>query len=287
LASGGGGQPGDDSQDGGGGGGSGGAILLEADSHDIDDGAIVAANGGGGAGGQPSTLSSATSEAGEDGNASTAAARGGDGTTYGGDGGAGAALYAGAVRGADGGGTITSAAGGGGGGGVGRIRINGASSCAPEAVLSPQPSISCEGCDDDCPDVPEHGCVGAILDDTFYYVCSSATSLDGALSKCSDSNMALVRIDDQAENDWLTDRILDDIWIGASDAETEDDWRWIEGDVQFWDGDDNGDPVDGLFNAWASNEPNGSGDAARLLASSGSWYDADATSEYGYVCEAP
>jgi hypothetical protein len=288
LASGGGGQAGADARDGGGGGGSGGAILLEAGSYDIDTDAVIAANGGSGGGGQPSEFSTASSQAGVDGPASSSAAPGGSATGSGGDGGAGASLLTASEDGVDGSSVLSSGgAGGGGGGGVGRIRILGASSCAPSGVFSPQPSVACSSCADDCPSPPVHGCVAAELDAAFYYVCHVPALFAEARSNCNDADMALVRVDDQDENDWLVDSGLDDLWIGASDAMTEDDWRWLLGDEAFWSGDENGDPVDDAYNAWTSNEPNGSGDGAMLQTSTGMWLDRSDSEENGYVCELP
>jgi len=286
LASGGGGRAGAKSRDGGGGGGSGGAILLEAGSYDLDAAAVIAANGGSGAGGQSAL--SMDSASGSDGEASAAAAPGGSATNSGGDGGAGASLTTASEDGSDGSSSVfTGGGGGGGGGGVGRIRINGAESCVPSGVLSPQPSVVCPSCDAGCPSVPEHGCVGAELDTTFYYVCHLTASYAEARSNCNDANMSLVRVDDQAENDWLSGLGLTDLWLGASDSATEDDWRWVQGDDAFWSGDQSGSAVGGAFESWATGEPNGTGDAATLRASTGDWFDRLETATYPYVCELP
>jgi hypothetical protein len=53
-------------------------------------------------------------------------------------------------------------------------------------------------------------------------------------------------------------------WLGASDAAVEGEWRWTEGPegeedggqgLQFWQGDANGNSVNGLFENWASSNP--------------------------------
>jgi hypothetical protein len=286
LAAGGGGQAGSDVQDGGGGGGSGGAILLEADSYDVDDAAVIAANGGSGAGGQPTSLTTDMSASGEDGAASTSAAIGGVAYGSGGDGGGGAALSSHAQDGLDGVAFIsTGGAGGGGGGGVGRIFLRGAASCTPSGVLSPQPFVECPECSPECPPAPEHGCVGADSGEAFYFVCSPAIPFTEARSKCADAGLSLVRVDDETENAWLADRGLESLWLGATDIEDEDDWRWVDGDDAFWSGDESGDAVDDAFVAWDFDEPSGTGDAAVLVATTSEWEDQDEGDDYPYVCE--
>jgi hypothetical protein len=149
-ASGGGGLAGNADEEGGGGGGSGGAILLQAVTVLVNSGAWVTTNGGGGASGN-STVSS-NGAPGTDGYPNqTARAPGGPGNNGGGDGGLGGAQSGGASGGQNGSeeedGCIflcdDGGGGGGGGGGVGRIRINGTSSCTVSGSLSPAASIAC------------------------------------------------------------------------------------------------------------------------------------------------
>lgn len=93
-------------------------------------------------------------------------------------------------------------------------------------------------------------------------------------------------------------------WIGATDAETENTWRWVTGPEAgtiFWIGVSNGSPQNGMFNFWNSNEPNnfgGNEDYAHItdpsIGQPGSWNDLpvtgdmDASSPYhpkGYLVE--
>lgn len=71
-------------------------------------------------------------------------------------------------------------------------------------------------------------------------------------------------------------------WIGASDADTEGTWRWETGPEAgtiFWQGAQNGNPVNGEFSFWNDNEPNnfGNEDYAHItdpsIGNIGSWND--------------
>ncbi len=74
----------------------------------------------------------------------------------------------------------------------------------------------------------------------------------------------LVTITSQAENDFLftnyaTSPIWSSVWIGASDAANEGEWKWVvgpEAGTQFWTGGPLGSTVGGQFANWGSSEPN-------------------------------
>jgi hypothetical protein len=102
-------------------------------------------------------------------------------------------------------------------------------------------------------------------------------------------------VDDAVENQWLVDNVYDldvptdGIWIGASDAAVEGDWRWLDGTL-FWRGASTGVPQGGLYNAWYSNYPAGNAlsDCAVLDLSSTvhGWYSDRCTgSSNVYACE--
>jgi hypothetical protein len=80
-------------------------------------------------------------------------------------------------------------------------------------------------------------------------------------------------------------------WIGASDASTEGAWLWIRDGAPFWNGDGlTGNVVDGAYENWSSDEPNGedSSDCARLVpASAGAWGDLECEELRGSFCEGP
>lgn len=69
----------------------------------------------------------------------------------------------------------------------------------------------------------------------------------------------LATITSATEQNFIQGKVQGNGWIGASDAETEGDWRWVTGPeagTPFWSGDPNGTPVSGRYNNWASGEPN-------------------------------
>ncbi|MFZ4755407.1 MAG: lectin-like protein [Miltoncostaeaceae bacterium] len=79
----------------------------------------------------------------------------------------------------------------------------------------------------------------------------------------------LASITSEDENNFVAGKIQGDsgqvaqnVWIGASDAETEGAWKWVggpENGVQFWQGcnvANGGAPYEGRFSNWASGEPN-------------------------------
>lgn len=80
-------------------------------------------------------------------------------------------------------------------------------------------------------------------------------------------------------------------WIGASDAATEGEWRWVsdpEVGEQFWLGAGNGSSVARRFNNWATGEPHDAGgeDYAHLLNNS-QWndYPLSLSNIQGYMVE--
>lgn len=101
----------------------------------------------------------------------------------------------------------------------------------------------------------------------------------------------LATITSQGENDYITARMSGDGWFGASDAETEGDWKWVTGpeaDTMFWQGLGNGTLQSGQFANWANAEPNNSGneDCAQFYGNGSGWNDLPCSYTLGsYVVE--
>ena len=111
----------------------------------------------------------------------------------------------------------------------------------------------------------------------------------------------LVTIQSQYENDLVQDiasalATPDDVWIGASDQNSEGNWYWYADGVQdnselFWQGNSSGSAQNGQYTNWLANpaEPTAGGateDFARLAYQSGAWRDTGHTiNTYSYVVE--
>ncbi|MDQ3032892.1 MAG: C-type lectin domain-containing protein [Myxococcota bacterium] len=100
--------------------------------------------------------------------------------------------------------------------------------------------------------------------------------------------MRLVRVDDGAENDWITGIAAREgwasLWTGAADTPSEGSWRWPDG-AQFWMGDETGVAVGGLYERWATGEPDDTGDYGVLGVADREWSDSSGGT-LPYVCEA-
>lgn len=92
----------------------------------------------------------------------------------------------------------------------------------------------------------------------------------------------LATITSANENAFIAARLNEPGWIGASDAATEGDWKWVTGPesgTSFWSGSHSGNggvPVGGQYSNWNSGEPNNSSneDCAQFLSGgSGYWND--------------
>jgi hypothetical protein len=126
-----------------------------------------------------------------------------------------------------------------------------------------------------------------------YVFCNVNLSWTVARDNCGSIGMFLVRVDDDAESQWVYDNVYDapprqGVWIGASDIAVEGEWRWPDGEL-FWLGDSSGSAQDGRFAAWYSTQPSGQEprDCAAVDGNTLGWYDLDCMTPQPYVCESP
>ena len=104
----------------------------------------------------------------------------------------------------------------------------------------------------------------------------------------------LTTITSQEENDFVSDRLSNAGWMGASDVASEGVWRWVTGPesgTQFCSGNNPCNSVSGRYANWNSGEPNDSSnneDCGQFLSGgSGQWNDlpCSGTTLPGYVVE--
>ena len=164
----------------------------------------------------------------------------------------------------------------------------------------------CNGHDDDCDELIDElacnsamigttGCSGFVLPDSpnhGYMLCTGTKAHDGAEAACASQNMRLAWLETAVENTAVAKKVAAlsndaEVLFGANDAGREGKWFW-DGGAQFWDGDENGKPVGGLFNAWIAGTPNDENndeDCAVLLSASAGWGDRSCSVNYSYLCE--
>jgi hypothetical protein len=73
----------------------------------------------------------------------------------------------------------------------------------------------------------------------------------------------LATITSAEEQNFIQSKVQGNGWIGANDAVTEGDWRWVTGPeagTQFWNGGVDGSAVPNQYINWAVGEPNNGGD---------------------------
>ncbi len=118
---------------------------------------------------------------------------------------------------------------------------------------------------------------------------------DGCIDRGAGWDLAAVR--SEAVNRFMAQLLTGEVWIGASDADADGQWLWVSDGQRFWTGNGlTGSAVDGAYESWNSDEPNGGGnsDCARLLprlaGTTGGlpvWADLECFEERASVCEGP
>ena len=122
-----------------------------------------------------------------------------------------------------------------------------------------------------------------------YLYCGADVSWGAADADCAiaGAGWTLTRVDDSGEDAFIRGLGGGNLWIGGDDQAVDGEWRWRDGD-QFWQGDDNGTPVGGLYNNWSGGQPNAGGDEdCTRIKGDGTWEDRKCTDPERYVCEGP
>ncbi len=132
-------------------------------------------------------------------------------------------------------------------------------------------------------------CVEATFAGHDYVYCDSGASFADATAQCAAIGMHLVRLDDAAEQAFVEGvRVRDIVWIGASDAGAENDWRWADGTSFYLDAMAGGAPVGGAYVHWGAAEPNGGArENCGAISASGFWIDYGCGLLAAALCERP
>jgi hypothetical protein len=160
----------------------------------------------------------------------------------------------------------------------------------------------CDGLDNDCSGTADDGgvcpatCEGHVYGGHDYAFCSDAVDYATAAANCEALSMSLVRINDADEKNWLRSvRFVaaggDNTsatwpWLGASDEAVAGEWRWADG-TQFWQGNQTGAPVAGLYANWAAGQPvsKDSCGAMQNNPNDSFWSAQPCSSPHPYTCE--
>lgn len=122
------------------------------------------------------------------------------------------------------------------------------------------------------------GCRLAVRDTRAYLICTEAKAQADARAFCKARGADLVVIDDAAENAFLTSLEPGEVFIGASDADTEGSWKWVSGTAVS-------------YKNWNEGEPNNSGEGENCAImvgttdGAGKWNDLPCSAAKGFVCE--
>ena len=129
-------------------------------------------------------------------------------------------------------------------------------------------------------------CLLAEREGRAYWLCFQGVEWATARLRCLDVGADLVVIDEPLENEWLLSQLEGgELWLGASDAEVEGEWTWVDGTPL---------PLD--HPNWADGQPDDhfGEDCLRLIAAEdsifgarGEWNDQDCLTLLGYICESP
>jgi hypothetical protein len=141
--------------------------------------------------------------------------------------------------------------------------------------------------------VPDESCTCGTYGGHDYRFCPVELWYSQALADCQSVGMTLVKVDDAAENAWLTTEAqarglltgrTPAVFLGGDDIAVDGEWRWVVDNTLFW----NGAAVPGVYSDWTS--PPGRGGQANclIMGSDGRWTARACNSgAVTYMCESP
>ncbi len=119
--------------------------------------------------------------------------------------------------------------------------------------------------------------VNSINGHTYQWFDAPQKTWTNAKTACANLDGYLATVSSQSENNFVTTLATNNntaigTWLGGSDEVQEGSWRWVNDEA--WS-----------YSAWASGEPNNSGNEDYLYNLFGKWNDLNNTFELPYICE--
>lgn len=131
---------------------------------------------------------------------------------------------------------------------------------------------------------PMDDCTFASFGGREYWFCDAQRNQVAAAELCSAAGLHLVRVDDAAENLFISQRSSRKTWLGATAIANV--WSWQDG-TAFWSGGRGGEAVDSLYSRWGHNQPNNDDHhgCAGLDPHDEKWGTWSCSSHAAFVCE--
>lgn len=126
-----------------------------------------------------------------------------------------------------------------------------------------------------------------------YYVDDEVRDWHSARAACQarGDGWDLVSVQNRMEDEFIVAHLEADTWMGASDAQQVDSWRWVRDGSLFWIGRSDGRRAGNAYVNWADGEPTGGpqGDeCGRYRQETGfRWADTACDATYHAACQGP
>lgn len=138
---------------------------------------------------------------------------------------------------------------------------------------------------------PDSQCTATTFAGSNYWICNNDRAFSNARQRCQTAGMDLTVIDSASEDSFVTSKVTEHSFIGASDSAVEGDWVWLPTNQLFWTGGKTGHAVNSAYTNWETNQP-----AEGLLSTTdcavkdpsiagGRWETRACTDQEAFVCE--